>query len=489
MTEYRSQKLGVLHSRKAHAVPPCRRMSKRIVFALFLAQANANLYGRKVGSNWTNTTQQDSLEAFGQKPASHFKTKRDYETYVAAISAIKNGDELPLRPLVQERSSGTCAASRGGCARLSSLPCTCADTVLGVELVCAIDLPYDIGPLGVDIDLVLCPRIDFSIDVLVSQFSHSLGQFGTGVPYRFHIPGIPALGTALIPGYAQVPGLPNVDAARVDLVVVADGDISSLDIAISVGACYDILGFSGCFFEIPIVQFEDWRLGPICWQPEWGPKPPSFIATGGCRNALDNVEYEPVGVTASGAPYYRESTSSYYIYWDPDCDGGSGGSARWIVDGAEPSTTAWSDLDGDGSCSYWAHRISVDSSSPPIGTASWTVYCGGSWIDDTLTLAPPPPPFVICGGCSSRGSALDNVEYLAAGFTASGAPYYRDSTSSYYVYWDHPDWCDGGIGASARWIVDGAEPSTTTAWSDLDGDSTCNYYARIDSAPTPPHHR
>ena len=78
------------------------------------------------------------------------------------------------------------------------------------------------------------------------------------------------------------------------------------------------------------------------------------------------------------------------------------------------------------------------------------------------------------------------MEYEPVGVTASGAPYYRDSTSSYYVYWDHPD-CDGGIGASARWIVDGAEPSTT-AWSDLDGDSTCNYYARIDSAPTP-HHR
>ena len=124
-------------------------------------------------------------------------------------------------------------------------------------------------------------------------------------------------------------------------------------------------------FEIPIVQFEDWRLGPICWQPEWGPKPPSFIATGG------------VGVTASGAPYYRDSTSSYYVYRDPDCDDGNGVSARWIVDGAEPSTTAWS----DSTCNYYARIDSADSSSPPIGTASWTVNCDGSWIVNTLTLS------------------------------------------------------------------------------------------------------
>ena len=49
--------------------------------------------------------------------------------------------------------------------------------------------------------------------------------------------------------------------------------------------------------------------------------------------------------------------------------------------------------------------------------------------------------FVIRGGSCSRSGALDYVDYIAAGYTASGAPYYRDVSSSHYVYWD-PD-CDG----------------------------------------------
>ncbi|EOD08755.1 hypothetical protein EMIHUDRAFT_459945, partial [Emiliania huxleyi CCMP1516] len=87
--------------------------------------------------------------------------------------------------------------------------------------------------------------------------------------------------------------------------------------------------------------------------------------------ALDNVEYVAAGYTASGAPYYRASTSSFsYLYWDPDCNG-NGFGANWIVDADQPSTTASSDLDGDGSCNFRAY-INSYSSSPPLGTTTWT---------------------------------------------------------------------------------------------------------------------
>uniref|UniRef100_A0A0D3IP50 Right handed beta helix domain-containing protein n=2 Tax=Emiliania huxleyi TaxID=2903 RepID=A0A0D3IP50_EMIH1 len=81
--------------------------------------------------------------------------------------------------------------------------------------------------------------------------------------------------------------------------------------------------------------------------------------------------YVAVGYTFSGAPYYRAPSSSKYIYWDPDCNGGSGGTARWIVDSDLPSIAVSSDLDRDGSCNYIARINSDDSSSPPLGTATW----------------------------------------------------------------------------------------------------------------------
>ena len=56
-----------------------------------------------------------------------------------------------------------------------------------------------------------------------------------------------------------------------------------------------------------------------------------------------------------------------------------------------PSTTASSDLDGDGSCRYRA-RINYEYSflswlsKPPLGRNTWRVSYDGSWTDDDLTL-------------------------------------------------------------------------------------------------------
>ena len=94
--------------------------------------------------------------------------------------------------------------------------------------------------------------------------------------------------------------------------------------------------------------------------------------------------------------------------------------------------------------------------------------CEGSVRDGTSSL-------VVAGGCAEQADALDGVAYLAMGFTASGAPYFRSSEEPYhYIYWD-PD-CNGGD-ASARWIIDSDVPNVT-AVSDLDGDSNCDYVAR-----------
>ena len=114
----------------------------------------------------------------------------------------------------------------------------------------------------------------------------------------------------------------------------------------------------------------------------WGnpPSPPSppplppLLVSGGCHNGLGSttaLSFVVQGTTASGAPYYRalHSGSAYWLYWDPDCNGGLGQVARWIVstDTDAPSTTAPNDLDGDGNCIYSGRIDSDDSSSPPQG--------------------------------------------------------------------------------------------------------------------------
>ena len=101
------------------------------------------------------------------------------------------------------------------------------------------------------------------------------------------------------------------------------------------------------------------------------------------------------GTTASGAPYYKADGASYWLYWDPSCDGSSGGTARWLLDDEAPSTSAASDLDGDGGCSYIARIYSDDSSSPPQGLTTWRAWCSSAWTDTGVTinqLAPPSPP-------------------------------------------------------------------------------------------------
>eukprot|EP00966_Prymnesium_polylepis_P116156 2685118-Prymnesium_polylepis.1 len=126
--------------------------------------------------------------------------------------------------------------------------------------------------------------------------------------------------------------------------------------------------------------------------PPLSPLPSDFMLTGLCSTQPLEGEYKAVGFTASGAPFFQLQGSSVFIYWDPSCNGGTGGTARWIIDSDEPSTSALSDLDGDAACNYGARFNSADSSSPPLGGSTWRVSCSGVWTDNELTLLPPSPP-------------------------------------------------------------------------------------------------
>ena len=80
-----------------------------------------------------------------------------------------------------------------------------------------------------------------------------------------------------------------------------------------------------------------------------------------------------MGTTATGRYYYQGVSNTVYLYYDPDCDG-LGSSGRWILDSSQPSVTRYSDLDGDGSCTY-AADISSTSTTPPTGTSTWEMWC------------------------------------------------------------------------------------------------------------------
>jgi hypothetical protein len=75
----------------------------------------------------------------------------------------------------------------------------------------------------------------------------------------------------------------------------------------------------------------------------------SIAVSGLCAGqSSSNGVYEPIAFTKSGRPWYRNGNGKA-LYWDLDCDGGTGGYARWIIDSdePEPSVTAESDLDGE----------------------------------------------------------------------------------------------------------------------------------------------
>ena len=73
---------------------------------------------------------------------------------------------------------------------------------------------------------------------------------------------------------------------------------------------------------------------------------PSIAVGGICAgHGSYNGIYEPVALTKSGRPWYRNENGGV-LYWDPKCDGTTTRN-EWIFDNNEPSVTAESDLDGE----------------------------------------------------------------------------------------------------------------------------------------------
>ena len=152
--------------------------------------------------------------------------------------------------------------------------------------------------------------------------------------------------------------------------------------------------------------------------------PPSFLLMGGiCAERLDlQGEYAAVGWTASGAPYFQQvgSNTSYFMFWEPDCDSTGLAPPVWVIDLDEPNVTAANDLDGDQACrtGYVAHSISTEASSPPMAETTWSVSCGGC--DDTCRYAfdflcddgGPGAEYLVCNpgsDCSDCGTRDSGV--------------------------------------------------------------------------------
>ncbi|GMI14629.1 hypothetical protein TrVE_jg5503 [Triparma verrucosa] len=117
--------------------------------------------------------------------------------------------------------------------------------------------------------------------------------------------------------------------------------------------------------------------------------PAQFTVSGLTEGCPDKTVFEglykPVAKTKSDRWYYK-SEKDMYIYWDSDCDGTGPVNVPnlWIFSALEPSTTPVNDLDEDNACVFSAYKTST-SMTPPLGTTTWTVTCGG-WISIPLTL-------------------------------------------------------------------------------------------------------
>lgn len=110
--------------------------------------------------------------------------------------------------------------------------------------------------------------------------------------------------------------------------------------------------------------------------------------SGACTKQSElNADFLVRGATADNKPYYQSEDGTRYLYFDKDCDGKGGASARWIFDSSKPNITAASDLDGDGKCGSYSGRIDSISLLPPK-EAVWRLNCDpDGWTDVSMTVS------------------------------------------------------------------------------------------------------
>ena len=181
-----------------------------------------------------------------------------------------------------------------------------------------------------------------------------------------------------------------------------------------------------------------------------------LLVTGSCVDDINDI-YTPVRTTRDGRWYFQGVSNGGVLYFDRDCDGGTyDGVDRWIFDfaGTQVSTTAESDLDGSGDCSYQG-RINDDGAQPPLGTNMWRVDCGG-WTYRNLTITqttlPPtasptvtaepsvsPAPTEAPTDVPTAGPSISSVPTMMCVDTDNGAADpYGDACDTYIIY---PGWC------------------------------------------------
>lgn len=134
-----------------------------------------------------------------------------------------------------------------------------------------------------------------------------------------------------------------------------------------------------------------------------------MMVSGACeRKSFLNGAYTLQGTTADGRAYYANSNGQY-IFYDADCSGSGGTlSARWKIVSDKPSTTATTDLAGDGgTCAASAYLETTDRTLP--SSAVWQMWCAeGEKSDTVLSISPPT---CIC----KLGYSGDNCEIGGGG--------------------------------------------------------------------------
>mmetsp|Transcript_99614 Transcript_99614/g.286412 ORF Transcript_99614/g.286412 Transcript_99614/m.286412 type:complete len:491 (-) Transcript_99614:333-1805(-) len=217
-----------------------------------------------------------------------------------------------------------------------------------------------------------------------------------------------------------------------------------------------------------------------------------FKLSGACKakDFLNGLTFREEGTTVSGARYFKALEADQYLYHDVDCDGGSNGVKRWIIDSDVPDPSVTQDLDQDNKCNYHA-RLNTENTRDLPSAGTWQVWCGLGWVDTVLHLdntgiwphmdgQHESTVLELQGHFSkhecSQQEALNSLQFELQGTTAGGFPWYKAKTAEQYIYYDLS--CSGAAGTSARWVIDEDAPNVS-AIADLDGDRNCSYHARV----------
>jgi hypothetical protein len=131
--------------------------------------------------------------------------------------------------------------------------------------------------------------------------------------------------------------------------------------------------------------------------------------TASCNQYYNGLWTES-GLTADTRPWYTHTYTTTagadkveYMYYDRHCAGKGISPSKWMIDSDKPNTTARSDLDGDGGCTFFAYMSTI-AFTPPSG--DWNVFCNNDFTAFPLPLTFQPTPV---GACDPSASGKDEA--------------------------------------------------------------------------------